>query len=310
MRRYVLLLLPLLLTACAVVEADPGPYRLYNSHGKSVTLQEMTDDLCGYDVIVMGEWHGDPTLQALQVEIFEGLLQDDSPLTLSLEMYERDQQARLDSLQYGALDFDAFLARPRTWPTLNKQLVKRAIEEHVRILAANVPRRYAARVAREGTDWLHELQQPERRWIADSLHTWEGEYQLRFFATMTGEPELSPDLPPGTREMMHRMYAAQCLKDDTMAMSIVMSMVVSSHSHPRVLHVCGDFHSRAGLGTVERLKQRLPRARVAVITPVAAEDESLSLPAGAEQEGDYLIVLPRPEPAEDMPAAHPMPGME
>ena len=305
MRRF--LLIAFLLAVC-LLSAKVWPARFYDSSGEMLSLKEMTDRLCDYDVVFFGEWHGDQTLQDLQVEVFDALVKDKGPVILSLEMYERDQQTRLDSLSAGRLDYETFVGRDRTWPTLNHELMRHALEDGSYILAANVPRRYAARIAREGTDWLGELEFPERALIADSLHVWPNEYQRRFYTTMTGSPELTDDLAPQMRAMMPRMFAAQCLKDDTMAMSIAHRIMLSSYYPTRVMHVCGEFHSSARLGTVSRLEARLPRLKIAVISPVAAIDESYTLPEEARGEGDFLIVLPAPAPDEEAPRAHPMPG--
>ncbi|MCD4829286.1 MAG: ChaN family lipoprotein [Candidatus Cloacimonetes bacterium] len=308
MRRLLIPLALLILIAPLVAKSWPE-VRIYSADGEELSLAELTSRLQACDVVFFGEWHGHPSIQALQVDVFDSLAQGNGPLTLSLEMFERDQQGRLDSLRAGAWDYDTFAALPRTWSSLNHPLMRHALEEGSYIIAANVPRRLASRVAHEGTAWLDSLQAPESHWVADTLHVWDNDYQRRFFETMTGAPELADDMPPESRARIRNIYAAQCLKDDTMAWSIATHMLLSSHSRPRVLHICGDFHSRAGLGTVSRLRQRLPHLKIAIIAPIAVEDEELNLPESAKSEGDFLLVLPPPEPYEDAPRRRPMPGM-
>jgi hypothetical protein len=62
------------------------------------------------------------------------------------------------------------------------------------------------------------------------------------------------------------MYEAQCLKDDTMAESIVGYLNARPYRRPLVVHVNGKFHSDYGLGTVSRVLARRPLTRTAVIT--------------------------------------------
>lgn len=308
MQRYVIILAIVALTS--LLAAQSAHYRIYNIEGDELSLVQMTDRLADYDVVFFGEWHGDVTLQALQVEVFDAMAQQEGRLYLSLEMYERDQQSRIDSLRGGLLDYETFISRNRTWPTLNHELMRHALEAGAPIIAANVPRYMASKTVKLGTDWLDKLEPPENRWVATTIHTWANEYRDRFYKTIFGSSDES-EFPPQMKAMAEGMFTAQCLKDDTMAESILHTRILSSHSQPRVLHVCGEFHSAARLGTVSRLQVRSPNLKIAVITPIAADDDAFSLPDNAGGEGDFLIVLSAPEPDEDAPRAHPMPrGVE
>src|SRR5690606_25149659 len=97
----------------------------------------------------------------------------------------------------------------------------------VPVLAANVPRRIAARVARNGSQALEQMSDEERAWVARELRDEPGEYRERFDEVMRqmagghggGGHGGGGDHGPAPR--FDQMFAAQALKDDTMAESIV-----------------------------------------------------------------------------------------
>ena len=90
--------------------------------------------------------------------------------------------------------------------------------------------------------------------------------------------------------MSLRSYAAQAVRDDTMAESIALHL--STHPDRQVFHLNGSFHSSEYLGTVERLQKRLPDLNVAVIHPWTEDDTK----ENDVNYGSLLIqVLPLPD---------------
>ena len=90
--------------------------------------------------------------------------------------------------------------------------------------------------------------------------------------------------------MVMKSFSAQVTRDDTMAESIAMHL--KDNPDRKVLHLDGNFHSAYHLGTVERLKLRMPELKIAVINPIAAEDNNA--PALTNEElatGDYILLV-------------------
>ena len=73
-----------------------------------------------------------------------------------------------------------------------------------------------------------------------------------------------------TPERIEAFYKAQCLKDDTMAESIV--EFLNEHKDTKVLHVQGAFHGDEHLGVVEKVNKLNPSLKTIVITPIEAKD--------------------------------------
>ena len=117
---------------------------------------------------------------------------------------------------------------------------------------------------------------------------------MRFLAedTSHGTPASDPQAPANNS----RAWAAQVLRDDTMAESI--ALYLEKNPGHKVVHITGDFHAEGGLGTVERLKDRMPGLKIAVVAPVEAENpDHPSVSAADVKSGDYLFLL-RGEPKE------------
>ena len=90
--------------------------------------------------------------------------------------------------------------------------------------------------------------------------------------------------------MIMKSFSSQVLRDDTMAESIAIHL--QDHPGRKVLHLDGNFHSASHLGTVERLKLRMPDLKIAVINPIAVEDNNS--PAWTEEDaatGDYILLV-------------------
>jgi len=90
--------------------------------------------------------------------------------------------------------------------------------------------------------------------------------------------------------MIMKSFSSQVLRDDTMAESIALHL--QDYPDRKVLHLDGNFHSASHLGTVERLKLRMPELKIAVINPIAVEDNNS--PAWTDEDaatGDYILLV-------------------
>jgi uncharacterized iron-regulated protein len=93
-----------------------------------------------------------------------------------------------------------------------------------------------------------------------------------------------------------RAFVAQVVRDDTMAESI--ALYLQKNPGHKVVHITGDFHVEGGLGTVERLKDRMPALKMAVVVPVEAENPSRPAVSTADVKGGDFFFLMRGEPKE------------
>ena len=103
-----------------------------------------------------------------------------------------------------------------------------------------------------------------------------------------GEP--GEDMSEMMQAMIMKSFSSQVLRDDTMAESIAKHL--QDNPDRKVLHLDGNFHSASHLGTVERLKLRMPDLKIAVINPIAIENNDS--PAWTDEDaatGDYILLV-------------------
>ena len=151
----------------------------------------------------------------------------------------------------------------------------------------NCPRRLAKKAYKKGLDSVQG-----NPLVAANVDTSEGEYYSEFSRMLFGDADHGGD----DQDMLRKMYAAQCVKDDTMAESIELhwkrtsgSGSAESNSSPLIVHWCGRAHSDRRLGTVERVANRIPGARIAVVSIVTTPEEISETPS---EVADFIWYFP------------------
>jgi uncharacterized iron-regulated protein len=257
-----------------VPAASAASARLQTAGGDRVAVRDAARELAEADVVFLGELHDSDPGHVLLAELFAALCDEararGRTLTLSMEPFERDVQDVVDDYVLGRISEQRFLDDARPWRNYAEHyrpLVEQARERGVDVVAANVPRRIAARVARYGLESGRGA-----LFAAASVDVRDGEYRRRFDEVMSGAGSHGSATDEGPSEAQAaRMFAAQALKDDTMAESIERVFEGERgrrRGAPLVVHLCGRFHSDFGLGTVERLVAREPGLDVALVSMV------------------------------------------
>jgi uncharacterized iron-regulated protein len=209
---------------------------------------------------------------------------------LSLEMFERDVQGSVDTYMTGSTPEDEFLRNSRPWPrygTDYRPLVEFARAHHWSVVAANVPRRIAADVAKVGRPAVDSLTSKDRSFAAADLQCPHDAYYDRFAEQMGGHQGASGSGAEGTTE---RYYWAQCVKDETMAESIAAAFGKMDGRPGVVVHITGSFHSDFGDGTGNRVRRRLSGRRVAIVSMMPVENlDTVTPESGDMKRADYLV---------------------
>jgi uncharacterized iron-regulated protein len=269
------------------------PQRVYDTRAASFTdFEAMLADLARADVIFLGEQHDDPNTHRLEAAVLEGLARRRLPVVLSLEMFERDVQPALDAYLAGTVPEEEFLKGARPWPryaTDYRALVEMARTRGWPVVAANVPRRIAADVAKSGRTAIDGLVTADRLLAARDLNCPRDPYFDRFAEQMAAHQKPGAAGTPDAAAT-ERYYWAQCVKDETMAESITRAVAKTDGRPGAVVHVTGAFHSDFGAGTAERVRRRLEGRRVAVVSMLPVENLDTVSPAeGDRKRADYLV---------------------
>lgn len=252
------------------------------------------------DVLFFGEQHDDSETHRAEYETLASIASLGRPVILSLEMFERDVQPALDDYLAGKTTEAEFLGRARPWPsyaTAYRPLVELARAHHWPVIAANVPRPLASAVGRKGLVALDSLSATQRLTAARDNVCLIDDYHARFMDEMHahstgsgGAAEAGDSLPTA---MAERFYVAQCVKDETMAESIVRAKQAASRD-AIVVHFTGAFHSDYSQGTVERVKRRAPSWNLVVISAVPVPDPSVAPIAPETGIADFVIFTKQP----------------
>ncbi len=276
----------------AILPAFSQEYMIIDTKtNEEIELKAMVEQLGDYDAIFFGEFHENKILHSLELELLTMFYKNNKNLIISMEMFERDVQPILDQYLNNEISEEDFIANSRPWPNYKtdyKPLIEFAKENKLTVVAANIPRRYANMISKIGMNALDSLTVEEKKFITKKHIVFADEYKTRFIETMKSNMEHSSKMPKNMKMNFELIYAAQCIKDDTMAESIL-----EYHRIPprkKVIHFNGDFHSGKHLGTAQKIQVLEPMLKVAVISPLGCEgefvweDEDLL-------EGEFLILF-------------------
>jgi uncharacterized iron-regulated protein len=275
------------------------PARLVTTSTDTViSVPDAARELAKADVVVLGEMHRTVPVHRMHHELIAEMHKDRPNRVIAMELFERDVQPVL--LQYlpGMIDEARFLEEARPWPNYERDyrpVVEFAKENGLLVLAANAPRPLARRVAMKGIGSVEGEKDVARETTAPKDEYWDA------FVEAMGENASSH---VGSMDFF---YEAQCLKDDTMAETIVDEIKKHAASErPLVVLICGRGHSDHRWGTVARICSRMPDLAVRVLSSETVEDLSAGLYTAPKDVADYVVLTegkPDEPPPPKMPAA-------
>lgn len=271
------------------------PHRVFNAdRNRWSDLEAMASELAKADVVFFGEQHDDPGTHAMQRALLEALSRRRAVI-LSLEMFERDVQPLLDAYLADRVGEDSLLAQGRPWPRYDtdyRPAVEWARFHDWPVIAANIPRPIASAIARGGLGALDTLAERRALAAAESRCTSRGRYFENFGETMRAH--VPGDTDSAKAASLDRYYQSQCMKDETMAESIVQARMKHGPS-ALIVHLNGAFHSNEGLGTAERVERRDPDAKLVVVTAIPVANLDDIKPSGNDRKlGDWLVYTLKP----------------
>ena len=251
------------------------------------------------DVVFLGEQHDDADTHRAEVELLDAIGRSGRPVIVSLEMFERDVQQVVDDYLAGRTTEVEFLARSRPWDryaTDYRPIVEMARQHRWPVVASNVPRPLASAIGRHGMMALDTLSPTARSLAARDNVCPVDDYRARFMESMQSHSAGSGPAPqPGDSlptAMAERFYMAQCVKDETMAESIVETRL-NAPRNAIVVHLNGAFHSDYFQGTVARVRRRQPAWTLVVISAVPVADPAVAPIATQGGKADFVLFTRR-----------------
>lgn len=270
----------LLLTA---MKTDKPAYVLYDDKGRDIEFKDLIKSSLEADIILFGELHNNPISHWLQLELTRSLHEEiGNRLILGAEMFEHDNSLILNEYLKNQIRESNFEKEVKLWdnyPTDYKPLVQFARDNELDFIATNIPRRYAALVAKAGFEGLSELSDEAKFHMVPLPFPYDPElncYRKMLSMGAMGDAHTNENLPK-----------AQAIKDATMAHFIL------QHRAPAklFLHFNGAYHSDHYESIYWYLRKWDPDVRILTITTVEQDDVS-ALDENTLGVADYIICVP------------------
>lgn len=295
---YPLFIIPCTLLFC-FIPPDRSAYQLFNESGRVISYQKLLKQAAEADVVLFGELHNNPICHWLQLQLTKDLYAlKKEQLVLAAEMFETDNQTALTGYVTGQLTDKEFAKQARLWPNYEtdyKPVTDFCRENKVPFVAANVPRRYASLVARQGLAALDTvvnktLLPPLPLTVDLTLPGYAAMLDMMGGSHGSSTADTNPHSTDGKAppsDMAANFARAQALKDATMAHSIAQNWQVGK----LVLHLNGDYHSKNFEGISWYLKRERPDLKVFTISSVELDAVS-ALPKESRNLANVILAIP------------------
>lgn len=262
---------------------DLKAFAIFNKDGKEVTYNEMIKEISKADVVFFGEHHNCPIAHWLEFEVAKSLVKKHkSKLAIGFEMLEADNQMIVDEYMSGLVSYDRYLKEVRHWYNYESDydpVVQLARDNKLKVIATNVPRRYAAMVNKNGLESLEKLSEEAKRFIAPLPIAFDNSSSENEMFSMMNM------MSGGKAGDADKIAMAQSVKDATMA------WFISENFEGKFLHLNGCFHSDFNGGIIPYLNQYKPNLKYSTICTVR-QDEINKLGEESEGRADFVICIP------------------
>jgi uncharacterized iron-regulated protein len=268
----------LLLLSPFLAHGQKDAYQIYNSKEKVVKYTKLLKQAKEADVILFGEFHDNPIIHWLQLELTNDIYETDSNLVLGAEMMESDDQLIIDEYLAGYYNAKKFISESKTWPNFETDylpLLEFAKANKLEFIATNIPRRYASMVYSYGIDTLVRLSEQAKGLIAP--------LPIKIDTTLASYQEM---LAMGMGHGGANLPKSQAIKDATMAHFISQNIPDAG----KFIHYHGAFHSKNYEGIYWYLKDLNPGLKV--LTIGCEEQENISELNETHDKADFIIVIP------------------
>jgi uncharacterized iron-regulated protein len=273
-----------LLTAA---KSDRPAYRIYTAKGHSSEYGDVLKAAMSADVVFFGESHTNPIAHWLELQLLKDLCHEKKgKVILGTEIFERDNQLLISEYSSGLIRKKDFEAEAKLWPNYKTDyapIIDFAVKNKVKIVATNIPRRFASVVNLKGLEGLDSINGLERGMMAP--------LPLKYNPNLACYKNLAEMFAGSDNHQSDNLPKAQAIKDATMAHFILKNI----DEENTFFHFNGSYHSENSEGIVWYLKEYNKRnatdLKVVTITCVDQDDVS-EVEKDNLGKADFIIVIP------------------
>ena len=274
-------------SATAPILHNAYDYLLLNAQTQQpVSVAQLAKQLKNVDVIFIGEYHGNHASHLLQAQLQTLLYQQTPNQILSMEQFNRDQQAVLNQYLDNEVGEAYLINEAPAWENYAgsyRPLVEFAKQHFLPVIAANAPADTVRCIGRYGGAYLEKLTHQEAQLLAQQPLADVDGYRQLFMGFLNGSSHFDD-------AKANSSYLAQLSRDNTMAESILNAL--KTNPGAQVIHTNGAFHSNYGLGTVGALKRLDPSLTIKIISPEhVSPDQPMQFLPEALTKGDYIYLV-------------------
>ena len=253
------------------------PYQIFDKSGNKTSYEKLLKSALKSKVVLFGELHDNSIIHWLELEFAKDIAAK-TDIVIGAEMIETDNQRQLDAYLKGQINQKVLDSTARLWPNYKtdyKPIIDFAKENKYKVIATNIPRKYASLVFKKGLEELDKLTFDEKKLMA--------KLPIEFDLNLPGYTAM---LSMQGGKAGDKMPKAQAIKDATMA-----SFIIKNTKDDAVfIHYNGTYHSENFEGIYWYLKQQ--DAGMAIVTIATVEQENIDkLEKENEGKADYIIVI-------------------
>ncbi|MEI7896314.1 MAG: ChaN family lipoprotein [bacterium] len=287
------LFLILLLIPFLAMKNDKAAYKVFNSKGHAVDYKDILKAAKESDIIFFGELHKNPIAHWLEFELTKDMYAEKgSKLVVGTEIFEVDNQLLINEYLSKMIRKKDFEAEAKLWPNYKSDyapIVDYAREKGIRLVATNIPRRFAALVNIKGFEGLDSINAAERGMIAP--------LPIKYPDSMECYASIAKNVGDGVpAHLMANLGKAQAIKDATMAHFI---MKYGALDGKTILHFNGSYHTENYQGLVWYVQQAIRKTSfdLKILTITCLEQENIdTISAKDAARADFNIIIPSSMP--------------
>jgi uncharacterized iron-regulated protein len=245
--------------------------------GKTVTFDELMDDLNSSQIVFIGERHTNPSHHAIQLKIIEAVYKNRPFMKVGMEMFDRSYQPVLDLWSAGLLEEEIFLRKVHWYANwrldfaLYKNILLFIKENRIKIVALNIPSYIPSRIRVGG---IENLADDDKQYLPKEIDTsntahrnyMEQKFEQHHFSS---------------RDKFDDFYMAQCVWEEIMAESIA-----SNLGNKKIVVLTGNGHIQYKYGIPDRTFRRTGTSFRTIYLASVGEELELGI-------ADYVWVTPQ-----------------
>ncbi len=215
--------------------------------GRPVSFDALLADLKTCRIVYVGEMHTSVADHQIQLEVLRALVQDHPNLAVGMEMFDHTYQDVLNRWSAGELDQETFLRKVHWYAnwrydfSLYSDILNFIKDNHIRLVALNIPSDIPAKIRVGGIDNLRESEKqqlPRQIDLSNAAHR-------NYVSEVFGHHQLKGGVK------FEDFYTAQVVWEDAMAERIAETL-----HNDRMVVLAGNGHIQFKYGIPQRAFKR------------------------------------------------------